>query len=84
MNIPLTSLSSSDDIELSDVYYVINNGLAPVYLDIRYREGTMSISSNQELENSYVARRICESCRPAEFERLYPTFMHCYNNVMYP
>lgn len=84
MNIPLTSLSSSDDIELSDVSYVFNNALTQVYINIRYREGTMTISSNQERENSYVAKCICESRRPEEFEQLYPTFMHCYDNGMYP
>lgn len=84
MSVPLSSLSSSDDIELSDVSYVLNNALTQVYIDIRYREGAMSISSNQERENSYVAKRICETRRPDAFEQLYPAFMNCYNNGMYP
>lgn len=84
MSVPLASLSSSNNIELSDVSYVLNNGLTRVYIDIQYRDGTMSISSNQERENSYVAKRICETRRPDAFEQLYPAFMNCYNNGMYP
>lgn len=83
-SVKLKDLTSTEDIHLEDVQYILQSVFSLVFINIKSKDGIIEFISKDNRATDSIIDTICKKARPAEFEQLYPNFRDAYNNDRYP